>query len=635
MKTRLFGPSFLFFCAACAGAGETRPPAARPAPPTRAVAKPAAGPLRCPASVDARELLARHARAFGSRDAITSALPLTMHGDVAIDGKHGAVDVVLATDAFRSTTTISGVVAGLGIDRDGSWQLPMGAGVVERLTGAGEDSEAHFEGWMLRRGYVDATPDRVVCTDEPSGARVDLVFAVEPLASPTLSFDLASASLVAASHRQSDGRIERTTFEGFHDPDERGVRWPRKATSHPATGSPATVTYEPPKPTTCGDDCKRAPRSPFAIAWPASGRARVPLTFMRRSLFVRASTGGRDVDALLDSGASITVVDATTPAGQAFVPAFGLEGASSTQKIKVGVGTLPSIALGALTASDVPVASVPIPALDAMGKRRPELILGYSFFASSVVRIDYKKAEIVLAPPGTALHARAARTIPLRVAGGKLLAQATIEGKAAWFEIDTGDTGALDLYKKWEIANGLPGDRPMVAATGRFGAGSQETTARFFRLKTASLGPIAVDGALVHDGDPPDPGEVAGLAGNGLFARCDAVVIDHHARTLYVEGKCDRRLPENLMMWRFAKKPDPARPESPWVVDLVVPGSSVERAKIAKGDRIVSVAGKAVVDDLAPLESIETQPEGTRVPVVLVRDGKTERVVVELRRLLP
>ncbi len=634
MKAAARVPLLLLLASSSCGA----PPAPAAAPAATAspktVAKPAPGPQRCPASVDARDLLERHAKAFGAPDVITRALPLAVRGDVDVDGKTGAIDVVLAKDGFRSTTAIGGVAAGIGIDAGGSWQLPMGAGVVERLTGPGEDAEAHFEGWLLRRGYVKASPDRATCADEAAGARVDLVFGVEALASPTLSFDLASASLVAVSHRQPDGRIERVTYEAWSSADARGLRWPKKVTTHPATGSPVTVTYGAPRPASCGDECVRAPKSPLSLAWPNAGRVRIPLAFVRRSLLVRASIGGRELVADLDSGASITVVDATTPAGQAFVPAFSVDGASATQKIRVGVGTLPAIALGALTASDVPTASVPIPALDAMGKQRPEVILGYSFFASSVVRIDYRRGEIVLAPPGTALHARDARSIPLRVAGGKLLAEASIEDKPAWFEIDTGNTGALDLYRKWENASGIPGDRPMTSVTGRFGAGTQETSARFFRLKRASLGPITVDAALVHDADPPDPGAIAGLAGNSLFARCDAVVIDHHARTLYFEGTCDRRVPEDLMMWRFAKRPDPAHPQSPWVVDLVVPGSSVDRAKIAKGDRVVSVGGKAVGDDPTVLEPIETQPEGTKVPVVLLRDGKELRIVVELRPIL-
>src|SRR6185295_9412060 len=70
-----------------------------------------------------------------------------------------------------------------------------------------------------------------------------------------------------------------------------------------------------------GEACTLAPESTFAIKWPASGRARIPMTYVRRSLLVRVNVpSGRDVPAFLDSGASVTVVDATTPAGQAFVP---------------------------------------------------------------------------------------------------------------------------------------------------------------------------------------------------------------------------------------------------------------------------------------------------------------------------
>lgn len=610
------------------------PRAARAAPPPAAKE-----PARCPDTVDARELLVRHARAFGGPDAIARALPLAVSGEVEVSGQNGSAEVVLAKDAFRSISQVGGLVSGAGIDASGAWELAAGAGVVERLAGVREDADARFEDWLLRRAYVNAKPERVTCTEERAGARVELAWNPDGHASSVLTFDLESASLVAVAHRRTDGRIERTTIDAWSAPDAAHLRWPKKTSTHPSVGSPTTVTWGAPRSAAPCEDCAAAPRDQVGVTWPASGKVEIPFTFARRSILVQATlggatAGGREVRALFDSGASITVLDETTPAGEAFVPALALEGASSTQRIRVGVGTVASLAIGDLALSNLPVASVPIPALDAMGKDRPEAILGYSIFASSVVRIDYARSKVVLAKPGTALAAKSARSAPLRVAHGKMLVEAMVEDESAWFELDTGDTGALDLYRRWETAHGLPGARATAEVTGRFGAGTEETGARFFRLKHASLGPISLRSALVHDGDPPDSGDVAGLAGNSALARCDAIVIDHHARTLSFEGACDRAVPENLMMWRFAKKPDPAHEGRPWVVELIVPGSSVERAGVKKGDRVLEVAGKPVGDDLSRLEKIETQPAGTRVPVVLARDGKTVRVVVVLAPIL-
>jgi hypothetical protein len=567
-----------------------------------------------------------------------------LDGTTETDGQTGTASIVIAPKALRTTSQLGGVVAGNGIDAAGGWDLPGGAGIVERLRGADEEIDVRFDDWFWRRKWLSEAVEKATCiNDGLSGAHVDLAFGHPELGSPVLTFDLDTGVLIESMHAQADGRVDRTSFDAWSEPDSSGVRWPAKTISHPASGSSTTTIFERARANaSCvkrndkgepslreGPECAEVPESPARIRWPSSGRVRLPLAFVRRSVIVRAKASGRELDAILDSGASITVVDATTQAVSLFKPAAEIMGSSATQAVKAGIGELSAIGIGDLVVTNVPAASVPIPALDALGKRRPELILGYTFFAAGVVRIDYARSEVVLAKPGTALASANARSVPIRIAGGKLLVQANIEGQTAWFELDTGNNGALDPYRKWADSKGIPGARPVTKALGRFGAGSGHTTAHFYRLKAASLGPIDLAGGLVHDGDPPDIGIVAGLAGNALFARCDAIVIDHDARKLFFEGACNRPVPENKMMWRFLKK------DEKWEVDLVVPGSAVDVAGIKEGDVVVEVGGKPIGEDPTALEPLETQAEGTKIPVVLERGGTKRKVVVELRRLVP
>jgi membrane-associated protease RseP (regulator of RpoE activity) len=363
------------------------------------------------------------------------------------------------------------------------------------------------------------------------------------------------------------------------------------------------------------------------------------MTFWNDQLLVRASIGAREVWALLDSGAGITTVDATMPAGESFKPAIEVQGGGATQKIKLGFGALSSISLGGLRARDVPAASVPIPALEAFGLKRPELILGYSFFAAAAVRVDYKKGEIVFARSAGGLAAPSARRIPVRNVNGMLLADGEVEGHPAIFQIDTGSSGTLDVVKRWAGARGIPSETKTVTVRGRFGAGTAETTATYFRLGRGSLGPIRADGLLARVTDPPDHGDVAGLAGNGVLGRCDAVVFDHPGRSLLVEGACDRPVREHKMGWRLSKKPDPAAPDRPWVIATVWPGGAAEKAGLAPGDRVLEVGGKPATLDLEPISRIEEQAAGTKVTVVYARGEGASAVkktaVCELAPLLP
>lgn len=617
---------------------------------------------RCP-TFDAKDLLARHARAYGTPEAVAATLPIVLSGTVSIEGKTGKVEAVLTRDHYRTQAYVAGMFGASGVDANGPWNMDGGSGVVERLS-ASEGLDPIFDTWVFRRTYVtafDPARDTAKCADEGNGARVDIAYKRPEIGDPTLTFDLDTGALVAVSHRQCDGKPLLTTIESWGDPDPsavrggpgQSVRWPKKQTDHPIAGSVSvselnasthdlacsridlTGVAIPDK----GAACTAPPANRFTLTWPGEGImgvVRVPMTYHGSEVFVRAKVGGREVWALLDSGASITALDATAPIATAFTPAVEMTGSGATQKVRFGVGELATIEVGNLKASHVPAASVPIPALDSFGEKRPELILGYSFFASAAIVIDYAHGQVAFNRGSDGLFSKNVenKAMPIRLLKSKLIADGEIDGAAAPFEIDTGNAGGLDLYKKWASAHDIPGSRPSLAMKGRFGVGAGETTSVFFRYGKGSLGPIRFDDRIAHISDPPDPGDVAGLAGNDVLSRCDAIIFDLEKRKLFLEGSCDRKTPERKMGWRFEKKPDPSQPDRPWVVGSMWPGSPAERAGIKPGDRLLEVGGKPAGNAIEGVWSAETLPDGTKVPIVVLRNGKKERFVAELRSLL-
>ena len=653
MVRRVGIPAGLLLISAACGGGGGAPGALRPAADVAPVVG-ASAPTVCGAAVDVAALLARHARAYGSPEVVVASLPVVLSGTVAMEGRSGKTETVLTASAHRSQSFVAGLFQASGIDAEGAWSLDGGSGVLERLAGAEAIAPA-LDAWVLRRAYVtgfDAARDTAKCDESsPSSARVDLAYARPELGSPVLAFDLESGALVAIAHAQADGKPSLITFEAWSDAD-RGVRWPRKRTEHPVAGSGATEELAPVvRGLDCvrfdasgvaiperGNACAASPAPRFTLRWPVGERPRVrlPLTYLGSELLVRAKVAGREVHAFLDSGAGATAVDTTTPASTAFQPTMEVSGSGATQKLRMGFGELPAVDLAELHAEHVPTVSVPIPALDAFGDKRPELILGYSFFASAVVRVDYKRLEVVFGRSTEGMFAKGnePRAVPLHVWNGKVVVDGTVEGAPAPFEIDTGNGGGLDLFKKWATARGLPGARPVVELDGRYGAGTGETRATFFRLGKASLGPIAFDEHLTHVSDPPAPGHLAGLAGNDVLARCDAVVFDVAKRTLWLEGTCDRAVPERRAGWRFEKKSDPAFPDRPWVIRTLWPGGAAERAGVHLGDRVLEIGNKPATLDVAPLWAMEQQAVGTRVPVVVARGARgREKLTLELRAL--
>jgi S1-C subfamily serine protease len=103
---------------------------------------------------------------------------------------------------------------------------------------------------------------------------------------------------------------------------------------------------------------------------------------------------------------------------------------------------------------------------------------------------------------------------------------------------------------------------------------------------------------------------------------------------MWLEGTCDRPVPERRAGWRFDKKPDATLADRPWVIGAIWPGGAAERAGLMVGDRVLEVGGKPATNDVAPLWALELQPVGTKVPVVVAREGAPKRrvsVTMELR----
>jgi hypothetical protein len=505
-----------------------------------------------------------------------------------------------------------------------------------------EATDERFADWFTRRRYLsDRDPhDEASCAADATGARVTLRVSRPGIGSPELLFDLETGTLLAATNVTATGTRSGTFFGAWSPADANGVRWPAEWSERPEVGS---LTRSRVTANEAGLQC--APRAPgwptapsctspfsprFTLNFPPEGGAvRLPLAYYLGELALKIKVGGRDVWALLDSGAELTAIDATTPTGAAFVPALTAEGAAATQKVRMGLGEVESIGIGKLTAAHSTVVSVPIPALDSYGDKRPDVILGYPLFLAAAIRIDYAKNELTIAKTGALLHTARAQALPVTLLGGIVAAKATIEGKDALLQLDTGNGGPLSLNRAWTDANGIPGARPTKQLRGLFGAGEEATTLSLVRLANAQLGPIAWDGRVASYGEAPASGFIAGLVGNRVFSRCAAMVWDLPARTVWFEPPCDRPSPDQLAGWRLDRKEDPKHEGRPWVVSALVDGAAASNAGVAVGDRILEVDGNPATRDRR-FESATERPAGTKVPVSLLHEGVTKRVVLDL-----
>lgn len=616
-------------------------------PPSEIVANKQEAVRHCSTVVDVAELLGRHARAYGTTDAAFGTLPRTVRMEEELAGKKGVAELVLDKSVHRWEELIGGVHHASGTDANGAWVVGI-AGVPLRLRPA-EATAVLFDPWFARRAYLsafDAKRDTASCSEgdrDTPGARVRLRYVLPELGVPEIEFDLTTAALLSASAAASDGKRTITQYDAWSDADASGVRWPSAMTTGDPAGnrrkyrvieSVARLACKGVGAKAPAGDCLAMPTPALEIAWPPSGIVKVPMKYYLGELSLRVRTGDREAWALLDSGAGLTVVDSTTPAGMSFVSSLEINGSGSSQKVRAGLGELSKLRIGDLTLTHLPAASIPIPALDPFGNRRPEIIIGFSLFLGAAVRVDYAKNEIAFARTAGALVKPGTPSVSLRVLEGKPVADVTVDGVSAPFVTDTGNSGGIDMVKRWAAAHGLPGERPTTMTVAKTGAGNNETASTLFRLAKSKLGPIEHDDRIVWIHDPPEPGVIAGLVGNEVFSRCAAVVFDVAMRTLWFEPPCNRPSPEAKAGWRLAKNESPQQKDRPWVIEKLIPKSSAVLAGFEIGDRLLSVGGVPVEADVSNIQPILEQADGTKVTVVLDRNGERKQIVMVLRRLL-
>jgi hypothetical protein len=220
-----------------------------------------------------------------------------------------------------------------------------------------------------------------------------------------------------------------------------------------------------------------------------------------------------------------------------------MRGATRTGGLRVA--TLPSIAIDGASMNDVVVSSIDIS--KSLGGSRIDGILGYPFFASALVEMDFAKNVLRFGPPGS--FTPPGTRVDLDV--DRELAEATFrldDRVDAPFIVDTGNSGEMFLYQPFLDTH--PGIVPPTnISTWNYGLGGANAAYRT-SLGTLQLGGISlynrtVDVVLAKQGafaDRVDAGNVGlgvlrnfvatfDLGGSALYLQPGSKFDDGHKRT--------------------------------------------------------------------------------------------------------
>ncbi|HEX5462505.1 MAG TPA: PDZ domain-containing protein [Steroidobacteraceae bacterium] len=276
---------------------------------------------------------------------------------------------------------------------------------------------------------------------------------------------------------------------------------------------------------------------------------------------------------------------------------------------------------------------IPLPSvLTDRGGREPIAgLVGYEIFRRFRVTIDYHRRRLTLASPST--EATGER-LQLFFDSRTPLVKASIDGVEGYFGIDTGDDGAVTLFKSFYVAHRFPIALPGIrSAQGGVGG---KTYTLLTRVSSLALGRLAISHPLTvlnfAAAGAFASSLTAGNLGSQVFQNF-VMTFDYEHRALYLRKSAD--FGYEMRYNRSGLHLD-LNHRGKVAVTAVNPGSPADLAGLKPGDRILAIDHHSVADeDPIAVERQFTQPAGTRHQLEILRGGARRRTELTLRELLP
>jgi hypothetical protein len=361
----------------------------------------------------------------------------------------------------------------------------------------------------------------------------------------------------------------------------------------------------------------------------------VPFEFIENHLFLTATVNCREGLWVLDTGASMTVIDNTLAADLGLELSGSVTGAGAANAVEVAFATLPAYRVGEIEFAPQKVGVIDIAGLF---RRTSDLdivgILGFDFLSRFVTRVDYANETLTFYDPATFEYEGDGVVLDAPLSGNTFTVPVTVDGEydGRW-SLDLGAGGSAFHYP-YAVEHGLL-DRPGLNVIG-FGAGGS-VTRMLQAYDTMELAGHVVHDAWVTVPDKEVVGafsntELTGNLGNMLF-RHFILTLDYGRQQVIVEKGDDfgRDFPRGragLGLWR----PDGEDIE----VLYVSAGTPADEADFEEGDTVVSINGIAVEHfaGLIAIRELLQEEAGTEYVFGVVRDGRPMELRLRLRELL-
>lgn len=359
----------------------------------------------------------------------------------------------------------------------------------------------------------------------------------------------------------------------------------------------------------------------------------IPFKLIDNHLFMPAVVDCRERLWVLDTGASMSVVNAAFADELGLVRQGDMKGKGTGGTVKIEFATLPSLTVKGIKFDPQTVAVIDMSELTRLVGVDIAGILGYDFLSRFVTKIDYADELLSFYDPATFKYTGTGHELKMHVKGSVFTVDATLDGdhSGTWlFDLGASSTSLNAVYA---IHNGY------ASRKGVLGLG--HGAANYFNTKAVRCDSIDVAGYQIvhpvvgfHFGgvDTTAQSDEIGTLGNTLF-RNFIVYADYADERLILEPgqNFNQSFPRDGSGLQFILGDN-----GEFEVLYASEGSPAAKAGLKKGDIIRSVNGIDVsyLEDLPALRAMLRAKPGTEYKFLVDRNGKEKKMKFKLKELL-
>lgn len=583
-------------------------------------------------SVTVDELMRRHLEALGGAEAVQSIRSVISTSEIEMVGI--GIKGTMKSYDLMPCLSYSEISFGLfnikqGYDGERRWMVdPNGKLQFVRDPGSLEDQVTNC--LIESRNYL-FTPEDVTVNaadqDTIDGVPCEVIELLPTGGTPCRIYLDASTFLIKRLVMEArDGRVEQT-FDDYRV--IKGVMFPFRARIHQVSMN-QTIEF-------CVQSISVNEEIDPVVFLPPSSDVKdyqftnghaardVPFVYRQRHIYLPVRIGDRpeEVMFLLDSGASMTVIDSTLAVERDYSLGGKISGAGAGGMADFYMTRIPGFSIEGIAFSNQTVIAYPI---STLMRRFVDIevggVLGYDFLSRFVTRIDYENKLISFFEPDSFAPPPGATTFDAPLTHNIFSFQGLLDGAySGTFLLDTGANSSM-LQKNFVEENELA-DTTRMLNVYISGAGGEESAA-IYRFLSFQLGEFSIArpvfaissskrGIGAFEG-------ISGIIGNDILERF-TITLNYESQQIQLEKNSHfaNRFFNDRAGLRLQRTRD-----GKITIHFIIPGSSSEKAGFMAGDEILSIDGREVshFKNLEEVLHLFESKEGTVRNVEILRSGK-------------